>query len=215
MYFPCSITFALWVILVIFSRCNYVNTQTVTALAAGLALVLWFSWMVLTFGAYSTDSSLSTSAKQIVLGVGLAGILCSLGLGIGFNIGLRRGFGLDAGFVHWRERTEFNTYTYRVLSFLSLLSMPIFRLLYSRFFNLPNFSGFFLSGVEMLLLTNRFTFLYIFFSLLPFVFNCGFLIYIKQSYDQSLIYAIDTLILSLFLLLFLVIDVVGKGEKFF
>lgn len=68
MYFPCSITFALWVILVIFSRCNHVNTQTVTALAAGLALVLWFSWMVLTFGAYSIDSSLSTSAKQISIG---------------------------------------------------------------------------------------------------------------------------------------------------
>lgn len=57
-YFPCSITFLLWLVIVIFSRCHHQNTQTVTALAAGLAFILWFSWMVLVFGSYSSDINL-------------------------------------------------------------------------------------------------------------------------------------------------------------
>lgn len=89
--------------------------------------------------------------------------------------------------------------------------MPFFRMLYSRFFNRPNFCCFFLDGAELLLGSNWFTFGFIVFSLLPLVFVCGYIIYIKQFYDQTLIFSIDTLLLSLALLLFLIIDIASKG----
>lgn len=88
-------------------------------------------------------------------------------------------------------------------------------MLYSRFFNRPNFSCFFLDGAELLLGSNWFTLGFIVFSLLPLIFVCGYLIYIKQYYDQTLIYSIDTLLLSLALLLFLIIDIASKGQDFF
>jgi hypothetical protein len=50
---------------------------------------------------------------------------------------------------------------------------------------------------------------------MPLVFCCGYLIYIKQSYDQTLIFSIDTLLLSLTLLLLLIIDVASKDDSFF
>ena len=53
------------------------------------------------------------------------------------------------------------------------------------------------------------------FCILPVIFCCGFLIYLKQTYDQTLIYSIDTLILSLLLILFLVIDMASKDEHYF
>lgn len=104
-YFPCSITFLLWLIIVIFSRYNFQSTQTITALAAGLALILWSSWVILVFGTYSSDINLEASTKTLVLGVGLAGIMISLGLGIGFNFWLKRAFGFDAGLLAWKERS--------------------------------------------------------------------------------------------------------------
>ena len=93
--------------------------------------------------------------------------------------------------------------------------MPFFRLVYSRFFNRNNFSCFFLEGWELLVGSNWFTAVFIVFSGLPLVFVCGYLIYLKQSYDQTLIYSIDTLILNLFQILFLIIDIANKDEQFF
>lgn len=214
-YFPCSITFLLWIFLVVFSRCNDNNTQTVTCLAGGLALILWFSWVILIFSSYTSDASLKDSQKSMVFGVGVTGIVSSLLMGIVFVVWLKKKFGLDSGFLHWKERTEYNSYSFRIVSFFSILTMPFFRILYSRFFNRNNFSCFFLDGWELLLGSNWFTGSYILFSALPLVFVCGYLIYLKQSYDQTLIFSIDTLILSLVLILLLIIDVASKGEEFF
>lgn len=88
-------------------------------------------------------------------------------------------------------------------------------MIYSRFFCRNNFSAFFLNGGDLFLGSNWFTVGYILFSLLPLIFCCGYLIYLKQTYDQTLIYSIDTLLLSLTLLLLLIIDMASKDESFF
>jgi hypothetical protein len=214
-YFPCSITFLLWAIVLVYSKCNHPNTQLVTSAAAGLALILWCSWLVLVFSTATADRTLDASQRNTVVGVGLAGILCSLMLGIAFNVWFRRTLALDSGFEHWKDRSQYNLYSYRVVAVVTGLTMPFFRMVYGRFFSRNNFSCFFLEGEELLLGSNWFSLAFILFSLLPLIFCCGFLIFLKQSYDQTLIYSIDTLLLSLALLLLLIIDIASKGDDFF
>lgn len=100
-YFPCSITFVIWFIVIVYSRCHYPKTEGVTSIASGLALILWFAWMILIFTASNSDKALSTSSKTTVLGVGMTGVLCSLCLGLAFNISVKKNFVLDSGFIHW------------------------------------------------------------------------------------------------------------------
>jgi len=143
------------------------------------------------------------------------GVLCSLILGIVFNVWVKRNFVYDSGFDHWKERNQYNLYSYRIIAVLSGLTLPFFRMVYSRFFCRNNFSAFFINGADLFLGTNWFTAGFILFSILPLIFCCGYLIYLKQNYDQTLIYSIDTLLLSLVLLLLLIIDISSKDESFF
>ena len=83
-------------------------------------------------------------------------------------------------------------------------------MIYSRIFCRNNFSSFFLNGAELFLGSNYFTAAFLLFSILPLIFCCAYLVYLKQTYDQTLIYAIDTLILSLILILYLIIDMASK-----
>ncbi len=50
---------------------------------------------------------------------------------------------------------------------------------------------------------------------LPLIFVCGYLIYVKQIYDQTLINSIDCLLLSLLHLLLMVLDTAGKDQDYF
>ena len=143
-YFPCSITFLVWIIIVIYSKSQYPKTEGVTSAASVMALILWFAWLVLIFTVATTDESLSATSKTAVLGVGMAGILCSLGLGIAYNVWIKRSFNLDPGFSHWLDHNKYNLNCYRIIVCLSCLTMPFFRMIYSRFFNRKNFSCFFL-----------------------------------------------------------------------
>ena len=138
------------------------------------------------------------------------GVVCSLVLGIVFNVWVKKTFMYDSGFDHWRDRSHYNVYSYRVIAVMSGLSLPFFRMIYSRIFCRNNFSAFFLNGAELFLGSNWFTAGFILFSIMPLVFCCGYLIYLKQTYDQALIYSIDTLLLSLTLLLLLIIDMASK-----
>ena len=149
------------------------------------------------------------------MGVGLTGIICSLILGLMFNCWIKKTFELDSGFDHWKERNNYNLYSYRVIVVFSSLTMPFFRMIYSRIFLRNNFSSFFLNGADLFLGTNWFTLAYILFSMLPLIFCCGYLIFLKQTFDQTLVYSIDTLILSLVLIMFLVIDMASKDDSFF
>lgn len=143
-YFPCSITFVIWFIVIIYSRCHYPKTEGVTSIASGLALILWFAWIVLIFTASSSDKALSTSAKTTVLGVGMTGVVCSLILGIVYNTSIKKTFNEDPGFINWMEHNKYNLNCYRIIFGLSCLTMPFFRMIYSRIFNRKNFSCFFI-----------------------------------------------------------------------
>lgn len=186
-----------------------------TAIASGLALILWCAWLVLVFTAYATDPVLTASTKTTVLALGLTAVLVSLGLGLVFNRWVDKTFAADAGFSHWKEHSEYNYNCYRIVVVISALTVPLFRILYSRFFNRANFSCYFIEGAELLRISNYFTFAFILFCILPLIFVCGYIIYIKQTYDQTLIYGIDVLLLSLALLLFLFIDMASKGSDYF
>ena len=214
-FFPCTITFILYLIVLIYSKCNYEKTQMVTSIAGGLALILWCSWIVLVFTAGMNDLVLEESQKSTIMGVGLTGIVCSLILGLVFNCWIRKTFELDSGFDHWKERNNYNTYSYRVIVVFSSLTMPFFRMIYCRIFLRNNFSSFFLNGADLFLGSNWFTLAFMLFSILPLIFCCGYLIFLKQTFDQTLVYSIDTLILSLILILFLVIDMASKDASFF
>ena len=77
-YFPCTITFLVWIFIVIYSRSQYSKTEGVTSAASGLALILWFAWLVLISTVATTDETLSSTSKSAVLGLGITGVLCSL-----------------------------------------------------------------------------------------------------------------------------------------
>ena len=145
-YFPCSITFAIWMIIIIYSRIQYPKTEGVTSIASGLALILWFAWMILILTAATSDKALSASSKTTVLGAGMTGIMFSLGLGLAYNIWVKKNFNLDPGFSHWLDHNKYNFNSYRIIFALSCLTMPFFRMIYSRFFNRQNFSCYFIEG---------------------------------------------------------------------
>lgn len=47
------------------------------------------------------------------------------------------------------------------------------------------------------------------------IFICGYVIYLESTYSQTLLSAIDCLILSILLLLLLILDIVGKDSNYF
>ena len=145
-FFPCSITFLLWIFVLIYSKCNYGKTQMVTSIAGGLALILWFSWLILIFTAGTNDLVLTDGQKSTVMGVGLTGVICSLILGVIFACWIRKNFEFDSGFDHWKDRNNYNMYSYRIIMFFTCLTLPFFRMIYSRIFLRNNFSSFFLNG---------------------------------------------------------------------
>ena len=118
----------------------------VTGLAAGLSVILWCSWLVLIFTAAGNDINLESGQKSTIAGVGMMGVVCSLILGIVFNVWVKRTFVYDSGFDHWKERNQYNLYSYRVIAVVSGLTLPFFRMSYSRFFCRNNFSAFFING---------------------------------------------------------------------
>lgn len=70
----------------------------VTSLCGVLGLLVWISWVVLVFQAYSTDLNLSQSVKTILVGVGIIGIALSVIFGVIFMIWFRNYFKADNGF---------------------------------------------------------------------------------------------------------------------
>lgn len=70
----------------------------VTSLCGVLGLLVWISWVVLVFQAYSTDLNLSQSVKTILIGVGIIGIALSVIFGVIFMIWFRNYFKADNGF---------------------------------------------------------------------------------------------------------------------
>jgi hypothetical protein len=93
-YFPTLISFAIWAILVGYSRYRWEKTEVVTCLAAGLSVFAWISWTILV----SAGSNLKSSSSSAVMGAGLLGILVSIVLGISFNLWLRNSLFPDGGF---------------------------------------------------------------------------------------------------------------------
>jgi len=167
------------------------------------------------FSSYGSDIKLLPDQKNVILGMGVTGIVVMTITGISFNCWLKKTFRLDHGFNEWASHSEYNLNTYKVLVLLSLFSFPAFRLIYSRFFKRNNFSCFFVKGGELLSASNWLAFLVILASIFPLIGVSSFIIYIKQTYDQSLIFAIDVLVLSLLEILFLIMDMAGKDEDFF
>lgn len=98
---------------------------------------------------------------------------------------------------------------------MTLVGFPCFRLIYSRLFNSSSLSCFFLKGGELLSGSGKFAFLYVVTCLFPLLFVSGYVIYIKQLYDQTLISAIDSLLLDIFLVILIIIDTHSKDESFF
>jgi hypothetical protein len=97
----------------------------------------------------------------------------------------------------------------------TIIAFPCFRMLYSRLFNSPSLSIFFLKGGAFLSGSGKFAFVYVITCLFPLLFASGYVIYIKPNYDQTLISSIDSLLLDIFLVILLVIDTHSKDESFF
>jgi hypothetical protein len=88
-YFPFSITFAVVLIIVLYSKSNHAQTESVTALCAVLALLVWLSWIVLLAQASNTDKQLDQGAKSLIVGICLVGVIVSIVLGLLFAIWFR------------------------------------------------------------------------------------------------------------------------------
>lgn len=98
---------------------------------------------------------------------------------------------------------------------MTLFSFPSFRLAYGRFFNRAYFSCFLVKGGDLLSASAKFAFIYVLLCIFPLIYVSAYVIYIKQQYDQTLIYSIDALLLNIILLILLIIDTNSKDETFF
>jgi hypothetical protein len=214
-YFPFSITFAVFFVILLYSKSNHPKTETITAMCGFLAFLVWISWLVLVMQANSTDLQLEESNRSIILGVGLVGIVFSIALGVIFAVWFRNYFRADNGFNEWACHSNNNLNVFRVVFFLTLFAFPCLRLIYCRFFNRAEFSSFFLKGEALLSASAKFAFVYILFCIIPFLYISGYVIYIKRLYDQTLINSIDSLLLDIILVILLIIDTNSKDDNYF
>jgi hypothetical protein len=144
--------------------------------------------------------------------IGLAAILINIGIGISFNISVNFIYDCDEGFQSWKDHSNSCLYTYRVIATISSFQFLFFRFLYSKTFNREYFSSYFSNGEHLLTTSSRLSYAIIVFTILPMVFICGLIIFAKEEYDQTLYNAIDTLILSILLIIFVVIDGTKNGQ---
>jgi hypothetical protein len=91
-YFPFSITFLVFFIIVVYSKANHSKTEMVTTLCGFLGFLVWLSWMVLVFKSASTDHMLDGSSKSLILGMGITSIIFNIALGTIFAIWFRKNF---------------------------------------------------------------------------------------------------------------------------
>jgi hypothetical protein len=214
-YFPFSITFIVFLIIVIYAKVHHSQTEMVTVLAGALALLVWISWVVLVYQANNTDLQLMENTRRLILGAGMVGIVLSTVIGVIFAVWFRLSFKADNGFNEWASHASSNLNAYRVVFCMTLVAFPCFRIVYSRLFNSSSLSCFFLKGGELLSGSAKFAMLYIITCLFPLLFVSGYVIYIKPAYDQTLISSVDSLLLDIFLVIFLIIDTHSKDESFF
>ena len=88
-------------------------------------------------------------------------------------------------------------------------------MLYCRFFTRNELSAFFVKGAELLNASAKFAFLHTLLCLFPMLFVSGYVVYIKRQYDQTLINAIDSLLLDILLAILLIIDTNSKDDSYF
>ena len=113
------------------------------------------------------------------------------------------------------NHSEVHLNLYRVIFALSFISFSNFRIIYSRLFNKSSFSCFIYKAGSLLSANITLTIIHIIFSILPLVFLSAYIIFIKKSYDQTLISAIDSLLLDIIMIILLIIDAATKDEKYF
>jgi hypothetical protein len=145
-YFPFSITFVVFLIIVIYSKVQHNQTEMVTVLTGALAILVWISWVVLVYQANNTDIQLMDNTRSLILGAGMVGIILSTLLGIIFAVWFRLGFKADNGFNEWASHSNSNLNAYRIVFCMTLVAFPCFRIVYSRLFNSNSLSCFFLKG---------------------------------------------------------------------
>lgn len=145
----------------------------------------------------------------------MVGIIASALLGTVFAVWFRNYFKADNGFSEWINHTSSNLYVFRTVFTLTLFTFPFFRILYCRFFTRNELSAFFVKGAELLSASAKFAFLYTLLCLFPMLFVSGYVVYIKRQYDQTLINAIDSLLLDILLAILLIIDTNSKDDSYF
>ena len=143
------------------------------------------------------------------------GLMISMVLGGIFIIWFRNSFKKDLGLSEWMNHSEVHLNLYRVIFVLSFISFSNFRIIYSRLFNKSSFSCFIYKAGSLLSANITLTIIHIIFSILPLVFLSAYIIFIKKSYDQTLISAIDSLLLDIIMIILLIIDAATKDEKYF
>lgn len=214
-YFPCTLSFLAFLVIFLASKLMYSSSQLITLITAGLSICAFMSWIVLCAFTQLYDQTLSSDNISAILYVSLAAIFISVAAGVTFNIVLCSCYSKDRGFVAWKEHSRISSYTYRFVVAISSLQLIFFRMLYSRLFRMQSCSAYFATGARLMAMSNRLAIVIMLVTFLPMTLLCAAIFYLKHSFDQTLICAVDTLILNVFLMVLLVIDSCKDGEEYF
>lgn len=222
-YFPFTISLFCISILSIFSKVKFVHSDLIGNLAAFTAFSFFISVSILTFPNYVTfsaqrllqTSSMETSTLNLLLGMGITIILCSFILGCIFVGYIWHKYSKDPGVLLWKKNYRSNRVMFVVISILSCFHFAIFRFIYSKIFLRECFSCYFKAHKHLLMVTNIFTFICILFSNVPSIALSVYLINKQEGTAQTQILAVDNIVISSLLGIFLLIDMGTRNSQDF
>lgn len=212
LYFPFFLTLVCVSIMVLVSRLFSQSTAILPSIVSLGSLLVLGSW--LWFLKLHLENTEEIAHKQVVRTV----IICALGvwliLNIAFYVATLLKSKKDPYFTLWINFNPCNYYVYMLMLHLSILSCRLYRLLYSRLFNLTTLSLMFKDHKAIFTLTTIFSVCVFLLSDLLAIASAVQVVYYKNLKDQ-LFYSSIELILTTGLVGLLTLLDIYKPEDFF
>ncbi|KRX07395.1 Insulin-like growth factor binding protein, N-terminal [Pseudocohnilembus persalinus] len=219
-YFPVPLTIlSVFFMLSIFISKKAHSATHVRASLVGIISIFEFAAWVSLFTTYYynqngsdfSGSNLSATKTLLIL---LIGIIFSYVINIFFAFAFCCHYGKDKSYKKWKNETYSHKVSSKFIQIIGLLfTFKVYRILYCRYFDY-SFFNMKLDSISKFVMTNIFTVISIFVTSLPIIIGASSIIYFYDKTDQTLMQAIDALILTLLMIVFLLFDA-KKDKDFF